>query len=55
LRCAFDLEDPDPSAIRAPLGDHDAVNGASHDFAGVVIDPLNSHSSVDTDLHELYK
>src|SRR5262252_6391950 len=23
----FEFEDPNPSAIRAPLGDHDAING----------------------------
>jgi hypothetical protein len=42
LYAAFDLEDPNPSAIRAPLGDHDSVRGDSHDFAGIFIDPLNS-------------
>ena len=39
---AFDLEDPDPSAIRAPLGDHDSVRGDSHDFAGLFLDPLDT-------------
>jgi Domain of unknown function (DUF5916)/Carbohydrate family 9 binding domain-like len=39
---AFDLEDPNPAAIRAPLGDHDSVRGDSHDFAGVFLDPLNT-------------
>jgi len=38
----FDLEDPNPAAIRAPLGDHDSVRGDSHDFAGVFVDPLNT-------------
>ena len=42
LYVAFELEDPNPSAIRAPLGDHDSVRGDSHDFAGIFIDPLNS-------------
>src|SRR5207247_5038789 len=39
---AFDLQDPDPSAIRAPLGDHDNVSGDSHDMAGIFLDALNS-------------
>ena len=42
LYIGFDLADPDPSAIRAPLGDHDAINGNSTDFAGVFIDALNT-------------
>lgn len=42
LYIGFQCDDPDPSAIRAPLGDHDAVNGNSMDFAGVFLDPLNT-------------
>ena len=42
LYVAFDFEDPDPAAIRAPLGDHDSVSGDSHDMAGVFIDTLNT-------------
>jgi len=42
LYIGFELEDPNPSAIRAPLGDHDALNGNAMDFAGVIIDPLNT-------------
>jgi hypothetical protein len=38
----FEFEDPNPGAIRAPLGDHDNINGNSTDFAGIFIDPLNS-------------
>jgi len=38
----LDFEDPDPSAIRSPLGDHDAINGNSMDFGGIFIDPLNT-------------
>jgi len=33
----FVFEDPHPSAIRAPLGDHDAVP-SSTDYAGVIVD-----------------
>jgi hypothetical protein len=39
---AFEFDDPDPAAIRAPLGDHDAINGNSMDFGGIFIDPLNT-------------
>jgi len=39
---AFEFDDPNPSAIRAPLGDHDAINGNSMDFGGIFIDPLNT-------------
>jgi hypothetical protein len=42
LYVGFDFEDPDPSTIRAPLGDHDAINGNSMDFGGIFIDPLNT-------------
>src|SRR5438876_12273333 len=39
---AFEFDDPNPGAIRAPLGDHDAINGNSMDFGGIFIDPLNT-------------
>ena len=39
---AFEFDDPDPAAIRAPLGDHDVINGNSMDFGGIFVDPLNS-------------
>jgi len=42
LYVGFELEDPNPRAIRAPLGDHDSINGNSTDFAGIFLDPLNS-------------
>jgi hypothetical protein len=42
LYFAFECHDPNPRAIRAPLGDHDSLNGNSTDFAGVFIDPLNT-------------
>lgn len=41
LYVAFDFSDPDPKSIRAPLGDHDQISGASMDFAGVMIDARN--------------
>ncbi len=37
---AFDFQDPKPSQIRAPLGDHDAVP-SSTDYAGVIVDSRN--------------
>ncbi|MCU1386115.1 MAG: hypothetical protein JWL71_4812 [Acidobacteria bacterium] len=39
---AFEFDDPNPSTIRAPLGDHDAINGNSMDFGGIFVDPLNT-------------
>lgn len=42
LYAAFDFEDPDPSSIRAPLGDHDDINGASMDFGGLFVDSLDT-------------
>jgi Domain of unknown function (DUF5916)/Carbohydrate family 9 binding domain-like len=38
LYVGLEFEDPDPSAIRAPLGDHDSINGNSTDFGGIFID-----------------
>jgi len=42
LYLAFDFQDPQPDKIRAPLGDHDGINGNSMDFGGVFIDSLDS-------------
>jgi uncharacterized protein DUF5916 len=39
---AFDFEDPNPATLRAPLGDHDAINGNSMDFGGIFLDSLNT-------------
>ena len=39
---AFEFDDPSPTTLRAPLGDHDAINGNSMDFGGMFIDPLNT-------------
>ncbi len=38
LYAAFRFEDPDPSKIRAPYGDHDALNGSSDDYGGIILD-----------------
>jgi hypothetical protein len=42
LYAGFEFEDPDPSKIRAPFGDHDNIDGNSMDFGGIFIDPLNT-------------
>jgi len=39
---AFEFDDPEPAAIRAPYGDHDALNGNSMDFGGLILDSLGS-------------
>lgn len=39
----FEFDDPEPSAIRAPLGDHDNINGNTMDFGGIFIDALDTH------------
>ncbi len=36
----FEFEDPNPKAIRAPLGDHDGTPSTT-DYAGVIIDGMN--------------
>jgi hypothetical protein len=43
LYAAFEFDDPEPSAIRAPLGDHDNINGNSMDFGGIFLDTLDTH------------
>ncbi|MFN8176441.1 MAG: DUF5916 domain-containing protein [bacterium] len=40
LYAGFVFEDPNPKAIRAPLGDHDAV-GSPTDYGGVIVDSRN--------------
>jgi hypothetical protein len=37
---AFEFEDPNPRAILAPFGDHDAIEG-NVDFGGLFLDPRN--------------
>jgi hypothetical protein len=38
---AIESIDPNPSQVRAQLGDHDGISGNSDDFAGVIIDARN--------------
>jgi hypothetical protein len=42
LYVGFEFEEPNPEAIRAPLGDHDNIDGNGQDLAGLFLDPLNS-------------
>ena len=42
---AFDFTDPNPAAIRAPLGDHDGISGSYTDFGGVFLDTRNDGRS----------
>ena len=43
----FEFEDANPRAIRAPLGDHDHINGSTTDYGGVILDTRNDgHSAV---------
>ena len=37
---AFVFDDPSPSSIRAPLGDHDQLSGST-DYAGIIVDTRN--------------
>jgi len=38
---AFEFDDPDPRAIKAPLGDHDHMPSYT-DYGGVIVDPNNN-------------
>jgi hypothetical protein len=40
LYAAFRFDDPDPSKLRAPLGDHDNLSGYT-DYGGVIVDSRN--------------
>jgi hypothetical protein len=40
LYAAFELHDPNPRGIKAPLGDHDFVPFYT-DYAGIIVDPRN--------------
>jgi hypothetical protein len=44
---AFEFEDPNPSAIRAPYSDRDRISGNATDYGGVILDTRNDgHSAV---------
>src|SRR5919201_2326601 len=42
LYAAFEFEDPQPSTIRAPLGDRDNIGGDTTDFGGLFVDSLGT-------------
>ncbi len=42
LYVAMDFVDPDSRKIRAPLGDHDSLQGSNTDFGGIFLDTLNT-------------
>jgi hypothetical protein len=44
---AFEFDDPNPGAIRAPLTDRDQISGNATDYAGIILDTRNDgHSAV---------
>jgi hypothetical protein len=42
---AFEFEDPNPSAMRAPFADRDNIGNGFNDYAGVLIDARNTGST----------
>jgi Domain of unknown function (DUF5916) len=42
---AFEFEDPNPSAMRAPYSDRDNIGNGQNDYAGVLLDPRNTGST----------
>ncbi len=44
LYAAFEFQDPNPRAIRAPLGDHDAISGDT-DYGGIILDTRHDGKS----------
>jgi Domain of unknown function (DUF5916) len=45
LYAAFEFDDPNPSAIRAPYADRDNINGNSNDYGGLLLDARNTGSN----------
>ena len=44
---AFEFDDPDPGAIRAPFSDRDNISGNGTDYGGIILDTRNDgHSGV---------
>src|SRR4029453_1635643 len=39
---AFEFEDPDIAAVRAPFADRDNIGNGYSDYGGIIIDPRNS-------------
>jgi hypothetical protein len=42
---AFEFEDPDPSAFRAPYTDRDNIGNGLNDYGGILLDPRNTGST----------
>ena len=42
LYAAFEFEDPNPGAMRAPYADRDDISGGGTDYAGLVLDTRNT-------------
>jgi hypothetical protein len=42
---AFEFEDPDPSAFRAPYSDRDNIGNGLNDYGGILLDPRNTGST----------
>ncbi|HEY1913203.1 MAG TPA: DUF5916 domain-containing protein, partial [Vicinamibacterales bacterium] len=42
LYAAFEFEDPDPSAMRAPFADRDNIGNGFNDYGGILLDPRNT-------------
>lgn len=45
LYAAFDFEDPNPSAMRAPFADRDNIGNGFDDYAGILLDARNTGST----------
>ena len=42
LYAAFEFEDPDPRAMRAPFADRDDIGNGFSDYGGILVDPRNT-------------
>jgi len=45
LYAAFEFEDPNPSAMRAPFSDRDNIGNGYNDYGGILLDPRNTGST----------
>ena len=42
---AFEFDDPNPAALRAPYADRDNINGNANDYGGLLLDARNTGSN----------
>src|SRR5580704_273439 len=42
---AFEFDDPDPSAMRAPYADRDNIGNGQNDYGGILLDTRNTGST----------